>query len=81
MIVNGFYGIVNFLIEGVCLILPNFSISDFLSGAFGDFAPYLSAVNYFIPFTLMVDIAVAWVAAVGTWYVVQFVLRFVQLGS
>lgn len=81
MLINGFYSIVNFLIDGVCLILPTFSISDFLSSSLGAFAPFLGAINYFVPFTQMIAIAAAWVSAITIWYVVQFVLRFVQLGS
>ena len=79
--INGFYGLVNLLIDGITAILPSFSISDWLSGAFGQFSMYLGAINYFVPFGLMIDIAFAWVTAIAIWYVVQFVLRFVQLGS
>ena len=79
--INGLYALINLLIEGVALILPSFSIADYLSGAFDQFGEFLGAVNYFIPFGVMVDIAFAWVSAVLIWYVVQFVLRFVQLGS
>ena len=80
-LINGFYSLVNLLIDGVSAILPTFSISGFLSGAFGQFSSYLGVINYFVPFGLMLDIAFAWVSAIAIWYIVQFVLRFVQLGS
>ena len=80
-IINGLYGLVNLLIDGIALILPSFSVTDWLSGAFSQFSPYLGMINYFVPFGLMIDIALAWVSAIAIWYVVQFVLRFVQLGS
>lgn len=80
-IINGLYGLVNLLIDGIALILPSFSVTDWLSGAFGEFSGYLGVINYFVPFGLMIDIAFAWVSAITIWYVVQFVLRFVQLGS
>ena len=80
-LINGLYGLVNFLIDGIVAILPNFSVSQWLSGAFGQFSGYLGVINYFVAFVLMIDIALAWVTAIAVWYVVQFVLRFVQLGS
>lgn len=80
-LINGFYGLINLLIGGIKAILPSFSISAFLGDAFSVFGQFLGAINYFIPFGLMLDIAIAWVSAVLVWYVVQFVLRFVQLGS
>ena len=79
--VNGLYGLANLLIDGIAKILPSFSVTDWLSGAFGEFSGYLGVINYFVPFGLMIDIAFAWVSAITIWYVVQFVLRFVQLGS
>lgn len=80
-IINGFYSLVNLVIDGVALILPNFSLSDYLGSAFAQFGQFLGAINYFVPFGLMIDIAAAWVAAVLVWYVVQFILRFIQLGN
>ena len=80
-LINGLYGLINLLIDGVCLILPGWSITDWLTDAFSTFGPFLGVVNYFIPFALMIEIAAAWIAAIAIWYVVQFVLRFVQLGS
>lgn len=80
-LINGLYGLVNLLIDGIALILPSFSVTDWLNGAFGEFSEYLGVINYFVPFGLMIEIALAWVTAISIWYVVQFVLRFVQLGS
>ena len=80
-IINGLYGLINLLIEGIALILPSFSVTEWLGGAFGEFSNYLGAINYFVPFGVMIDIALAWVSAIAIWYVAQFVLRFVQLGS
>lgn len=62
-------------------MLPSFSLSDWLGSAFDQFGQFLGAINYFVPFGLMIDIAAAWVAAVLVWYVVQFILRFIQLGN
>lgn len=80
-VINGLYSLVNLLIDGIVLILPNFSIGSWLTTALTEFSPYLGVINYFIPFGLMIDIAAGWLAAVLIWYVVQFVLRFVHLGS
>ena len=80
-IINGLYDLANMIIGGVAGILPSFSVTDWLSGAFGEFSGYLGVINYFVPFGIMIDIAFAWVAAITIWYVAQFVLRFVQLGS
>ena len=80
-VINGLYSLVNLLIDGIVLILPDFSIGLWLDGALSEFSPYLAVINYFVPFGLMIDIAAAWLGAVLIWYVVQFVLRFVQLGS
>lgn len=80
-IINGLYDLVNLVTSGISAILPNFSVSDWLGTAFLPFGRYLRAINYFVPFGLMIDIAAAWVAAVLVWYVVQFILRFIQLGN
>lgn len=80
-LINGLYGLANFLIDGVSLILPTFSVDEWLTSAIGAFSPYLGVINYFIPFGLMIDIALAWVSAITIWYAVQFVLRFIHLGS
>ena len=80
-IINGFYSLINFVIDGIVLVLPDFSVTDWLDSAISQFSPYLGAVNYFIPFGLMIDIAFAWVTAIAIWYIVQFILRFIQLGS
>ena len=66
MLINGFYTIVNFLIDGVCLILPTFSIADFLSSSLGAFSPFLGVINYFVPFTQMIVIATAFLLCFGT---------------
>lgn len=80
-VINGLYSLVNLVIRGAAAILPSFSVADYLSSAFAPFAEFLGAINYFLPFGLMIDIAFAWFSAVIIWYVVQFVLRFVRLGS
>ena len=81
LIVNTLYGLLNFAIDGIVALLPSFSLADYLSSAFSGLGEFLGAVNYFVPFGVMIDIASAWVAAIAIWYVVQFVLRFIQLGS
>lgn len=79
--INGLYGLINFVIDGIVAVLPSFSIAEWLGGSFEQFGQFLGAINYFVPFGVMIDIAFAWVSAVAVWYVVQFILRFVQLGS
>ena len=81
LIVNTLYGLLNFAIDGIVALLPSFSLADYLSSAFSGLGEFLGAVNYFVPFGIMIDIASAWVAAIAVWYVFQFVLRFIQLGS
>lgn len=39
------------------------------------FEKYIAYANYFIPFSLMLDTAIAFTAAVAIWYVVRWVLR------
>lgn len=80
-LINGLYSVANLAIDGISAILPSFSVSNWLASAFQPFASFLGAINYFVPFGIMIDIASAWVAAIAVWYVVQFVLRFIQLGS
>lgn len=81
IIVTGLYDLANVVISGVAVILPSFSVSDWLGNAFEQFGTFLGAINYFIPFGLMIDIAFAWFSAILIWYGVQFILRFVRLGS
>ncbi len=80
-VINGLYDLLNLTIDGIVSLLPSFSLADYLTSAFSGFGEFLGAVNYFIPFGIMIDIASAWVAAITVWYVVQFVLRFIRLGS
>lgn len=79
--VTGLYDLGNLVIDGAVAILPSFSVADWLGTAFAEFGQFLGAINYFVPFGLMIDIAFAWVSAIAVWYVVQFILRFIQLGS
>lgn len=67
-LINGLYATANTAIDGICLVLPTFSVSGWLSNAFQPFANFLGAINYFIPFGIMIDIASAWVAAILVWY-------------
>lgn len=79
--INSLYSLANLVIDGVSVVLKPFSLADYLTAAFAEFGDFLGAINYFVPFGIMIDIASAWIAAISTWYIVQFVLRFIQLGD
>lgn len=80
-VINSLYSLANLAVDGIGAILPSFSLADYLTTAFTEFGDFLGAINYFVPFSAMIDIASAWVSAILIWYVVQFILRFIQLGS
>lgn len=41
--------------------------------------PYLSMLNWFIPVSTMISIALAWLECVAIYYVVQIILRWVKV--
>jgi len=81
IILTSLYDLINGLISAVAAFLPQFSVSQWVQSSMTALSPYLAAVNYFVPISTMATIGLAWVAVVLVWYVVQFVLRFVQLGA
>ncbi|MGG1310892.1 hypothetical protein [Bacillus smithii] len=39
---------------------------------------YIAYANYFIPFSLMLDVTLAYVAAVSVWYFVRWIMRMIR---
>lgn len=81
IILTGFYDLINGVVSAAATVLPAFSVSQWVQQALTSISPYLSAVNYFVPISTMATIGLGWVSVILVWYVVQFILRFVQLGA
>lgn len=39
----------------------------------------LGVVNYFIPISSMITMAVAWLTCIGSWYIAQAILRWINV--
>ncbi|MBE6890187.1 MAG: hypothetical protein E7485_09265 [Ruminococcaceae bacterium] len=66
----------NNIINAVLMFLPDSPFATF------EFPPevqqLLGYVNYFVPFQAMVNIALAWTAAIGIYYIYQSLLRWAR---
>lgn len=40
---------------------------------------YLGYVNWFVPISILIDIMALWLAAIGVFYAVQAILRWIKL--
>lgn len=82
MLMNILISFANLLIKGlggignvVMLLLPN---SPFLS--FNNLEiPYINTLNWVLPISTFVSILSAWLVAIGFYYLVQTVLRWVKI--
>lgn len=79
---NFFIEVINFLIKCIGAILSViFSIlpsSPFVIIDNSFIAPYLKYINYFVPFTEVINILQFWVVAVGIYYIYQVALRWIK---
>lgn len=79
---NFFIELINSLIKGLGLVLTTlFSIlpkSPFKIIDNTIIAEYLGSFNYFFPIVEMVNILQVWTVAVGGYYLVQIVLRWIK---
>lgn len=66
----------NKIFQAILVLLPDSPFKDF------SFPPeietFLGYLNYYIPFSTLVTIALAWVTCVGIYYSYQLILRFIQ---
>ena len=74
-VVNGAIELLALLGDAIVFLLPTFSFGNVLDGLDPQL---LRAVNYYVPVTLMLDTAQAWIIAILMWYLYQIVLRWVK---
>ena len=74
-VINWFIDKVALLGEGVTAILPR-SPFTYLNVALD--AKWLGYINYFLPVSEVLNILVAWGAAILLWYAYQILLRWVK---
>ena len=72
MILNG----IREIIELVLSLLPDSPFREFLDGL--SQLPYLGYLNWFLPIADFVKLLGVWCVAVGIFYVVSVILRFVK---
>lgn len=82
MLIEAFVGLINLIIKALggianallTLLPPSpFTILDTLE------IPYLDNINWIIPVSTIVTVTGYWIGAVGLYYVVQVVLRWIKV--
>lgn len=63
--------------NAVCLLFPPSPFKAVFDG-FGEFSELLSKINYFLPIAEFVAIGQAWLVAVGVYYMIALVARWVK---
>lgn len=63
----------NFLMK----VLPLSPFADFISQL--ETLPYLGYINYFIPIGTFLKIGVAWLGAIGLFYLYSIIMRWVRM--
>lgn len=73
---SGISSLIKSLLGLICFLLPKspfISILNFINDI-----PYLSLINWFIPFDLIIGITEIWLVAVGGFYTYTIILRWVK---
>lgn len=62
-------------------LLPISPFKRWLAGweGFDTIRSYLGYINYFVPISTIIDILVIWLAAIGVFYTVMAILRWVRI--
>lgn len=68
--------VVNGLLEGVTSLLPLSPFEKYIDSLAS--IPYIPYINWFIPVGVFVEIGIAWLGAIGTFYLLMIVLRWVK---
>lgn len=63
------------VLNGLCSLFPASPFSLVANSAFGDL---IAKINYFVPVYEFVSIAEAWLVAVGVYYAISLVARWVK---
>jgi hypothetical protein len=63
------------VLGAIVVVLPK---SPFTYMAMTPIEPYLGTLNYFIPISFMVSSGETWLTAIGIYYAVQGILRWVK---
>jgi len=74
-IANFGIGLLAGLGDVIVFLLPTFSLGNVLDGLDPQL---LRAVNYYVPVTLMLNTAQAWIIAIIMWYLYQIILRWAK---
>lgn len=74
-IYNFLLGGVQTLVSGITSILPSSPFRPFIDGLD---LPFMAYVNWIVPIGTFVKILLAWVTAIGLYYVYSVVLRWIK---
>lgn len=73
---NGISNLLKQLLNALVMLLPTspfIKITDYI-----DSVPFVSYINWFIPFNILVAITEIWLVSVGLFYLYMVVLRWVK---
>lgn len=68
--------VVNGLLELAISLLPLSPFEKYINSLSN--IPYIQYINWFIPVGIFVDIGLAWLGAIGTFYLLMVVLRWIK---
>lgn len=68
--------VVNGLLEAVLSLLPLSPFEKYIDSLAS--IPYIPYINWFIPVGVFVEIGLTWLGAIGTFYLLMIVLRWVK---
>lgn len=74
---NGIVEFINSVIENISNILPVSPFAPYIRQL--ESVPWIGIVNYFVPIGAMLDILLAWVTALGVFYVYSIILRWIKV--
>ena len=77
VIYNFIVNFVNKLFSALVLVLPTSPFQKFIKEI--DDIPWLGVVNYFIPIGTMLSIFLAWLTAMGLFYLYSILMRWIKI--
>ena len=72
-------GFLSTLIKSLVSVLPADPFISHINDFAEKFGIYLSYVNYFVPFYLMVKVLIAWIACVSVWYLWRALASYLHM--
>lgn len=74
---NGIVNVINSVVDNISTYLPGDPFAPFIDDLSN--IPWIGVLNYFVPIGAFLDILLAWVTALGVYYVYSIILRWVKV--